>query len=197
MYDQWFVNLKPLAQRAIEAINSGEITFIPSNKGKQLVDYLQNIRDWNISRQIPWGIPIPAFYNANNHDDWIFNDQVDEKQIVVNGTTYIRDEDTLDTWFSSAQWPFVTTDYLEGGELAKFYPNSVMETGHDLLFPWVSRMIMIGLYCTDKVPFKEVYLHWMVLDEHGQKMSESKGNVINPMDIIAEYGADAFRWGIV
>lgn len=194
---QWFIKTKPLAERADKVINSGEIRFTPNNKMNVLSNYYKNIRDWNISRQIPWGIPIPAFYNENNPDEWVFDERVDQTEIVIDGQRYIRDEDTLDTWFSSAQWPFITTDYLECGELSQFYPNSVMETGHDLLFPWVSRMIMMGLYCTDQVPFKEVYLHGMVLDEKGQKMSKSKGNVINPMDLIAEFGADAFRLGIV
>ncbi len=197
VYDQWFVNLKPLAQKAIAAIESGQINFVPASKGKQIVDYLQNIRDWNISRQIPWGIPIPAFYNAADHGDWVFSDQVDEKQIVVNDTTYIRDEDTFDTWFSSSQWPYIVTDYLDDGELAKYYPTDVMETGFDILYQWVARMIMMGLYRTDKVPFKNVYLHGLVNDAHNQKMSKSKGNVINPIEIVTEYGSDALRLGLI
>ena len=194
--DQWFLKMKPLADRAIKALEAGEITFYPSTRKKALIGYLQNIKDWNLSRQIPWGIPIPAFQNVSNPDDWIFDERVDEKTIVVNGTTYKREEDTFDTWFSSGQWPYIVTDYLNGGALSKFYPNSVMETGGDILYAWVSRMLMLGLYATDKVPFREVYLHGMVLDERGQKMSKSKGNVVNPMETLAEYGSDALRLGI-
>ena len=196
--DQWFISMQPLAARAIEAIESGAIRFTPENRGKLLTNYYQNIRDWNLSRQIPWGIPIPAFQNENDPSDWIFDTRVDEKQIVVNGTTYNREEDTFDTWFSSGQWPYITTDALEtDAALAKFYPNAVMETGFDILYQWVGRMIMLGLYRTDTVPFKNVYLHGMVNDEHNQKMSKSKGNVVNPMEYIAEYGSDALRMGII
>lgn len=195
--DQWFLKVKPLAERAVKAIKAGEIAFTPASRGQALIQYLENLRDWNLSRQIPWGIPIPAFQSVSNPDDWIFDDRVDEKQIVVNGTTYNREEDTFDTWFSSGQWPYITTDYLTDGPLAKFYPNSVMETGGDILYAWVSKMIMLGLYATDKIPFKDVYLHGLVLDEHGQKMSKSKGNVINPMELIAEHGSDALRLGII
>jgi valyl-tRNA synthetase len=194
--DQWFLRVKPLVERAKQAIESGDITFSPVTRGHALSQYYDKLRDWNLSRQIPWGIPIPAFQNVNDPDDWIFDDRVDEVTIVVNGTTYRREEDTFDTWFSSGQWPFITTDYLEKGDLSRFYPNSVMETGHDILYAWVAKMIMLGLYATDKVPFKHVYLHGMVLDEKGQKMSKSKGNVINPMELIADYGSDALRLGI-
>jgi valyl-tRNA synthetase len=194
--DQWFLKVQPLIARAKQAIENGEITFYPASKKKALLQYYDGLKDWNLSRQIPWGIPIPAFQNVNNPDDWIYDERVDEKTIVVNGTTYKREEDTFDTWFSSGQWPFITTDYLTSGNLARFYPTSVMETGFDILYPWVSRMIMLGLYATDKVPFKDVYLHGLVLDEKGQKMSKSKGNVINPMEAIGEYGSDALRLGL-
>lgn len=195
--EQWFVKMRQLADNAITAIERKEVTFTPENKGDVVIKYLKDIKDWNISRQIPWGIPIPMFQSKTNLDDWRYSTEVDKKEIVVDGTTYRREEDTLDTWFSSGQWPYITTDYLDAGKLAKYYPNTVMETAGDILFAWVARMIMLGLYRTGQVPFKHVYLHGLVLDEKGIKMSKSKGNVINPMETVAKYGSDALRMGII
>lgn len=195
--EQWFVKMRGLADRAIAAIQNKDIEFTPENKGSVVINYLKDIKDWNISRQIPWGIPIPMFQSQDNLDDWRFDRRVDQKQIVVDGTTYRREEDTLDTWFSSNQWPYITTDYLSGGDLSRFYPTAVMETAGDILFVWVARMIMMGLYRTEKVPFKRVYLHGLVLDEKGVKMSKSKGNVINPMEFVSQYGSDALRMGVI
>ena len=198
--EQWFIDVKRLAATAIEHLENDEIKFYPENKQKVLINYLKNLKDWNISRQIPWGIAIPMFKKADDtatdEPDWIFDRRTHLKEIEKAGVKYIRDEDTFDTWFSSSHWPIICTDWTEDN-FNPYYPLNVMETGADILFAWVARMIMMGLYVTGEVPFKEVYLHGLVLDAHGKKMSKSKGNVINPMDLVTKYGSDAFRLGIL
>lgn len=194
--EQWFIDVKKLAKVAINHLEADEIKFYPASKKQVLINYLHGLKDWNISRQIPWGIAIPMFRNVDDPTDWKFDTRTNLAEIEIGGVRYVRDEDTFDTWFSSSHWPIVCTNWEEGTP-NPYYPLNVMETGADILFAWVARMIMMGLYVTGEVPFKEVYLHGLVLDAHGAKMSKSKGNVINPMELVAKYGSDAFRLGIL
>jgi len=195
--EQWFINMQPLAKEAIKALKADKITFYPESKKDQLIAYLENLRDWNISRQTAWGIPIPAFQNVDDSDDWIYDERVDQEIIEVAGKTYHRDPDVFDTWFSSSSWPYATLGYPDNDDFKQHYPLSVMETGGEILYPWVSRMLMLGLYVTGEIPFKAVYIHGYVLAADGAKMSKSLGNVINPIEVMDEYGSDALRMGII
>ncbi len=195
--EQWFVDMKPLATVAITSLKADKIAFYPETKKDQLIHYLEQLKDWNISRQIAWGIPIPAFQSVDNPKEWIYDDRVTEETIEVNSKTYRRDPDVFDTWFSSSSWPYVTLNFPDGEDFKKFYPLSVMETGGEILYPWVSRMIMLGLYVTGEIPFKSVYIHGYVMAEDGSKMSKSVGNTIDLMEVIDQYGSDAVRMGLI
>lgn len=193
--NQWFVKMKPLAEKALEKINAGEVVYIPEHYKKITTHWLENIIDWNISRQIVWGIPIPAKICDKCELGFVDLDNKITKCEKCGGKLR-KDKDTFDTWFSSGQWPFATLDYPDSEDFKTFYPTNVLETAGDI-FHWVARMIMLGLYVTGKLPFNTVYMHGMVLDAKGQKMSKSKGNVINPLDLTEKFGTDAFRMGMV
>jgi valyl-tRNA synthetase len=197
LMDQWFISMEKLAKPAVKALEADKITFYPASKQKQVIGYLKSVKDWNISRQIAWGIPIPAFQNVDDPDDWLFDTRVSEELLEIDGKNYRRDPDVFDTWFSSGHWPFVTLGYPDNQNYKDYYPNSVMETGQDILYQWVARMICIGLYVTGEIPFKDVYLHGMVRAEDGRKMSKSIGNVIDPASVLKDYGADALRMGMI
>ena len=215
--DQWFVDVKGLAERALDAVRDGETKFVPENWEKTYFQWLENIQPWTVSRQLWWGHQIPAWYGPDGH---VFVAESREEaaaealaHYVVLGTLteaeaealandserlddfLQRDEDVLDTWFSSALWPFSTLGWPDKTpELARYYPTQTLVTGFDIIFFWVARMMMMGLYCTERVPFDTVYIHALVLDEKGVKMSKTKGNVIDPLELIETYGADAMRF---
>lgn len=191
--DQWFVSMKPLAKMALESVDKGEIRFIPDNQEKIFRYWMENTMDWNISRQIVWGIPIPAWFKNRG----TASEEISASLEIPEGEGWEKDTDTFDTWFSSGQWPLLTTGYPDGKDYATHYPTDVMETGHDLIFKWVPRMIIFGLYLGKKAPFHTVYLHGLVNDAHGKKMSKSKGNVVNPLDLTDKYGTDALRMALV
>ncbi len=238
--EQWFVRVEALKKKAIEVVRNREIKIFPKRFEYLYFDWLENLKDWNISRQIVWGIRIPAWkcfrcvqnqisniknkkykskikntngkVNQFNNGEWIVTNGAKPEKCPVCGSTDLeQDPDTFDTWFSSGQWPIITLMsgsneklkikneklYRERSDFEKFYPTNVMETGYDLLRAWVSRMVMLGIYVTGKVPFKQVLFHGIVNDPYGKKMSKSKGNVVNPLELIDKYGADSVRFALI
>ncbi len=200
--EQWFVNAKKLSKQPISIVNEGKTSFFPSNWTKIFFQWMKNIEPWCISRQIWWGHRIPAWYDENNN---IFVAETKKKALILakrknkNKKFSLQQEtDVLDTWFSSALWPFATLGWpIKTKELSKFYPTSVLVTGFDIIFFWVARMLMMGNYFNKKTPFYKIYVHALVRDEKGQKMSKSKGNVIDPLELINEFGADSLRFTLI
>jgi valyl-tRNA synthetase len=229
---QFFVKVAPLTRSVLDAIDQEKVNVIGAGHDKILRHWLENLKDWNISRQIVWGIRIPVWYSSKENPDLEihFTDEgkrvsgklatllktysleqirstIQELRPPMNakyivsltqpGDDYLQETDTFDTWFSSAQWPYSTLQANQAGDFKRFYPTQVMETGYDILPFWVMRMLMMGLFKTGEVPFSTVYMHGLVRDQKGQKMSKSKGNVINPLTVIEQYGADALRMALV
>ena len=208
---QWFVKIKPLADPAMEAVRDGRTRIIPEAWKNSYFAWMENIKDWCVSRQIWWGHQIPAWYCAACNDSLdadveriapgcvpVVGRSAPERCEICGGTRFVQDPDVLDTWFSSALWPFSTLGWPDGtADLKAFYPTSTLVTGFDILFFWVARMMMMGLRFMDDVPFRDVYIHALVRDQEGQKMSKSKGNVIDPLIMVNRYGADPFRFTLV
>jgi valyl-tRNA synthetase len=195
--DQWYVNVKPLADRALDVVRKGQTKFVPENWEKTYFQWLENIEPWCVSRQLWWGHQIPAWYDDQGNVYVTMNEEEAKAEARAKNGRDVplkRDEDVLDTWFSSALWPFSTLGWPDDApELKRYYPTNTLVTGFDIIFFWVARMMMMGLHFMDEVPFDTVYIHALVRDEKGAKMSKSKGNVIDPLDVVDQYGADALR----
>lgn len=191
---QWYIKVKPLAEAAIKALESDKTQVHPDRFVEVLKKNLDEFIDWNISRQIVWGIRIPAFQNIKT-DEWRVEVDVMKQKEMLDSGDWTQDTDTFDTWFSSGQWPFATLQKL--GVFDRYYPTTVMETGYDIARAWVARMMMLGIYMTGKSPFKHIYFHGLVRDGKGQKMSKSKGNVVDPLKLTQAYGTDALRAALV
>lgn len=196
--DQWYVNAEVLAKPAIEAVKTGKTKFVPANWDKTYYEWMNNIQPWCISRQLWWGHQIPAWYGPDG-EVFVAQSEVEAQKLAEEHYGEVkelqRDEDVLDTWFSSALWPFSTLGWPEKTpELARYYPTATLSTAFDIIFFWVARMMMMGIHFMDEVPFDTVYIHALVRDEKGKKMSKSKGNVVDPLGLIDEYGADALRF---
>ena len=199
--EQWYVDAATLAKPAIEAVETGKTNFIPKNWEKTYFEWMRNIQPWCVSRQLWWGHRIPAWYAP---DGSVFVEETEEEAYEAAraklgaDVTLTQDPDVLDTWFSSAMWPYSTLGWPEDTDaVKKYYPNSTLITGFDIIFFWVARMMMSGIHFMGEVPFKNVYIHALVRDEHGAKMSKSKGNVIDPLEFIEKYGADALRFTLI
>jgi valyl-tRNA synthetase len=194
--EQWFVKMEPLAKKAIDAVRDGRIKIVPERFEKVYFNWLENIKDWCISRQLWWGHRIPAWHNKKTGE--ILVGRTIPEPAIKHPEDWEQDPDALDTWFSSGLWPFSTLGWpKQTADLERFYPTDVLETGYDILFFWVARMIMMGLWFTDQIPFHTVYLHGLVRDEHGNKMSKTKGNVIDPLLTVDKYGTDALRFTLI
>jgi valyl-tRNA synthetase len=195
--EQWFVKVAPLVKKALTAMDRGEVKFTAKRFDKIARHWYANLYDWNISRQIVWGMRIPA-WRCEKCGEWtITAGDAPQKCAACSNTKVTQDSDTFDTWFSSGQWPFATLQTAQKGDFEYFYPTSVMETAYDIIPFWVIRMMMLGLYETGEVPFREVLIHGLVRDKEGKKISKSKGNVIDPLVMVERYGADALRMGII